>query len=138
MSSRILECIADGRTDLVFDYVANGHAANSADHGGTPLITWCAYYGDVSAIRFLLSHGETLDTLGPNLGLDGAAFHGHWQLCQFLKNLALGAICERIYGNGRLKGAGNVDRVRVIMLRQPADKALQRENQRWLRTTLNT
>jgi len=49
-----------------------------------PLITWCAYYGDVSAIRFLLGEGESLATLGLNLGLDGAAFHGHWQLCQFL------------------------------------------------------
>lgn len=84
MSSDILERITDGRTDLVFDYLAEGHAANSADRGGTFLINWCAYYGDVSAIRFLLSHGETLDTLGSNLGLDGAAFHGHWQLCQFL------------------------------------------------------
>jgi ankyrin repeat protein len=38
----------------------------------------------VSAIRFLLAHGESLDSLGPNLGLDAAAFHGHWKLCQFL------------------------------------------------------
>lgn len=84
MSSDILERIADGRTDLVFDYLAQGHPANSADQGGTFLINWCAYYGDVSAIRFLLAHGATLETLDPNLGLDGAAFHGHWQLCQFL------------------------------------------------------
>lgn len=84
MNSGILERIADGRTDLVFDYLAEGNPANSVDRGGRFLITWCAYYGDVSAIRFLLGHGETLDALGPNLGLDGAAFHGHWQLCQFL------------------------------------------------------
>jgi len=84
MTSHILERIADGRTDLVFDYLAQGHPAKSADRAGTPLIAWCAYYGDVSGIRFLLANGETLESLGPNLGLDGAAFHGHWELCQFL------------------------------------------------------
>ena len=25
-----------------------------------------------------------LATLGPNFELNGAAFHGHWRLCQFL------------------------------------------------------
>jgi len=84
MSSEILTRIADGRTDLVFQYLSEGHPAHSIDHSGTPLITSCAYYGDVSAIRFLLGEGESLATLGLNLGLDGAAFHGHWQLCQFL------------------------------------------------------
>jgi ankyrin repeat protein len=38
----------------------------------------------VSAIRFLLSHGESLDSLGENYGLDSAAFHGHWRLCSLL------------------------------------------------------
>ncbi|HJZ91616.1 MAG TPA: ankyrin repeat domain-containing protein [Gemmataceae bacterium] len=45
---------------------------------------WCAYYGDVSAIRYLVSRGALLEALGVNLDLNGAAFHGHWQLCQFL------------------------------------------------------
>jgi ankyrin repeat protein len=48
------------------------------------LIKWCAYYGDVSAIRFLLANGESLNSLGDNLGLNEAAFLGHWRLCQFL------------------------------------------------------
>jgi ankyrin repeat protein len=84
MTANILQRIADGRTDLVFDYLAQGHPAKSADRGGTPLIHWCSYYGDVSGMRFLLANGETLASLGPNLSLDGAAFHGHWELCQFL------------------------------------------------------
>jgi ankyrin repeat protein len=84
MNSNLLERIANGRTDLVFDFVAQGNPAHSNDSGGTSLINWCAYYGDVSGIRFLLAHGEKLDSLGPNLGLDAGAFHGHWQLCQFL------------------------------------------------------
>jgi uncharacterized protein len=47
------------------------------------LLKWCAYDGDVSAIRFLLGHGESLSRLGENLDLNGAAVHGHWRLCQF-------------------------------------------------------
>jgi ankyrin repeat protein len=80
----VIDRIADGRTDLLFDYIAAGHPATSKDKDGTSLINWCAYYGDVSAIKFLLANGETLPSLRDNLGLDAAAFHGHWRLCQFL------------------------------------------------------
>jgi uncharacterized protein len=80
----MLERIADGRTDLVFDHLAQGHAADSADGRGVSLIQWCAYHGDVSGIRYLVSRGAALAALGPNLDLNGASFHGHWQLCQFL------------------------------------------------------
>ena len=80
----MIEKIVDGRTDLVFDYLAAGHTADSKDGDGVSLLKWCAYYGDVSAIRYLLANGESLASLGENFGLDGAAFHGHWRLCQFL------------------------------------------------------
>jgi uncharacterized protein len=80
----LLERIADGRTDLVWELVEQGHAATSVTPDGVRLVQWCAYYGDVSAIRFLLGQGESLAALGPNLGLNGAAFHGHWRLCEFL------------------------------------------------------
>jgi ankyrin repeat protein len=79
-----IDRITSGRTDLVFDFVGSGQSATCRDAGGASLISWCSYYGDVSAIRFLLSQGEQLESLGPNLGLDSAAFHGHWQLCEFL------------------------------------------------------
>ena len=80
----MLDQIVDGRTDLVFEYLSVGHAATSHDANGVSLIKWCAYYGDVSAIRFLLAHGESLASLGDNFDLNGAAFHGHWRLCQYL------------------------------------------------------
>jgi len=80
----MLERIADGRTDLVFETLAEGNPADSADAGGVSLIQWCAYYGDVSAIKHLLAAGESLDSLGPNFDLNGAVFHGHGQLTQFL------------------------------------------------------
>ena len=84
MRKDIIKKIADGRTDLVFEYITEGHAATSADDDGVSLIKWCAYYGDVSAITFLLAHEESIHALGDNLDLNGAAFHGHWRLCQFL------------------------------------------------------
>ena len=82
--SNTLQRIADGRTDLVFDWVADGHPATATDPQGAPLSSLCAYYGDVSAIRFLLSKGGSLESLGDNFGLNEAVFHGHWQLVQFL------------------------------------------------------
>jgi hypothetical protein len=71
----MLERIVDGRTDLVFEYLAAGHPADEKDGDGVSLIRWCAYYGDVSAIRFLVAGGESVTSLGDNLGLNGAAFH---------------------------------------------------------------
>ena len=80
----LLERIVDGRTDLVWDCVAQGHPATASLADGLRLVHWCAYYGDVSAIRFLLDRGESLATLGANFDLAGASFHGHWRLCEFL------------------------------------------------------
>jgi len=76
--------IADGRTDLVFEYLAQGHSATAADPSGVSLIQWCAYYGDVSAMKFLLASGASIESLGDNFDLNAASFHGHWRLCKFL------------------------------------------------------
>ena len=79
-----LDQIVDGRTDLVFEYLAEGHAPTSTDEHGCSLVEWCAYYGDVSALKYLLMNGATLAPLGKDIGLIGACFHGHWQLVRFL------------------------------------------------------
>ncbi|QJR14771.1 ankyrin repeat domain-containing protein [Usitatibacter palustris] len=75
--------IAAGRTDLVCDHLASGGLVG-AEVSGAPLLEWCAYYGDVSSLRMLLEKGASLSTLGHDLGLNAAAFHGHWRLAQFL------------------------------------------------------
>lgn len=80
----LLSEFADGRTDLVYQLLAQGHSLGTVDENGVSLMQWCAYYGDVSAMKFLLSQGATLDSLGQNLGLNAASFHGHWRLCKFL------------------------------------------------------
>jgi ankyrin repeat protein len=84
MTSSTLDRIKGGRTDLVFQYLSEGNPASAKDENGMRLVQWCAYYGDVSALRFLLKNGESLRSLGDNLGLNGATFHGHWRLCEFL------------------------------------------------------
>lgn len=80
----MLDTIAGGRTDLVFEYVSAGHPASATDGDGVSLLQWCSYYGDVSAMRYLLTQGASLASLGPYYGLSTAAFHGHARLCQFL------------------------------------------------------
>ncbi len=106
ITDRLLDRIVDGRTDLVLDYVAQGHAATAETGEGVRLLQWCAYFGDVSAIRFLLKHGESLGSLGANLGLNGAAFHGHWQLCEFLIENGAGVnLCAEDTGETPLHSA---------------------------------
>jgi len=80
---RLLE-LAEGRTELVFDLLAAGISVDFKDQCGVSLIKHCAYYGDVSAIRYLLDHGEKLVSLGQDMGIGGASYHGHWRLCKFL------------------------------------------------------
>lgn len=79
----MLSRIANGRTDLAFDWIEQGGDVD-AQQDGASILQWCAYYGDVSAIRHLIACGADLAQLGRNLDLNGAAFHGHWQLCEFL------------------------------------------------------
>jgi ankyrin repeat protein len=81
---QLIEKLVGGRTDLVFDLAEQNCPADYKDENGVSLLQHCAYFGDVSAIRFLLAHGASLHLLGDNFDLNGAAFHGHWRLCQFL------------------------------------------------------
>ena len=81
---KLITRVGSGRTDLVVDLLAAGVSAMTRDESGVSLLQHCTYYGDVSAIKALLAHGAKLGQLGSDLGLGGAAFHGHWRLCQFL------------------------------------------------------
>ena len=121
----VLDKIVDGRTDLVFDYVSQGHPATSKDKDGVSLIKWCAYYGDVSAIRFLLANGESDASLEGEL--NAAAFHGHWRLCQFLienganPNQALDDTGETPLHAALCKTSPSHDRVIRVLMANGAD-----------------
>ncbi len=123
----MLERIADGRTDLVFEYLAQGHGADSADERGVSLMQWCAYHGDVSAIRYLLSRGASINALGANLELGGAVFHGHWQLCEFIiehgadVNFPLPGTGETPLHSALCKTESRYNRVLKVLLKSGAD-----------------
>ena len=80
---QLLTHVASGRTDRVYDALVELAEDRDLSIEGASAIQWCAYYGDASAVRALLSAGANLRRLGEDLGLNGAAFHGHWQLCAF-------------------------------------------------------
>ena len=84
MSSNIIQRIADGRTDLVFDWVADGHPATATDPHGAALSSCARITATSAPFVFCSSKGESLESLGDNFGLNEAVFHGHWQLVQFL------------------------------------------------------
>ena len=120
--------IAAGRTDVVIDLLASGGAPTATDADGVSVLTWCAYFGDVSAVRLLVERGAKLTEFGSDLGLNAAAFHGHWQLCKYL--LDCGApvnACASDTGETPLHAAmtsedrTRADAVAAVLLRAGAD-----------------
>ena len=118
-----LRRIENGRTDLVRDL-----SAEDIGRHGAGLLRSCAYFGDVTACRLMLEAGQSLDALGADRGLNGAAFHGHWQLCEFLlENGASARFVDPATGETPLHSAlTNEDRVRYdlvvkVLLRAGAD-----------------
>ena len=81
---KIIQKVEDGRTDLILDLLKLDNVFEILSNHGDRLIKYAAYYGDVTAVRILVARGIDLTMLGPNYDLNGAAFHGHWQLCQYL------------------------------------------------------
>ena len=79
----MIERIADGRTDLVFDYLAQVTPRNPLTRAASRSCSGERITG-TSRVRFLVSRGASLSALGANLDLNGAVFHGHWQLSEFL------------------------------------------------------
>jgi ankyrin repeat protein len=124
---RLLQ-VATGRTDLIVDIVTSQSSGPWPEVEGSSILEWAAYYGDVSALRTLLNRGEPLSQLGPDLGLNAAAFHGHWQLCEFMiENGANPKYADPATGETPLHSAlTNEDRLKYdlvvkVLLRAGAD-----------------
>jgi ankyrin repeat protein len=111
------DAIERGRTDFVAVLLDQKEPAETVL---AEALRWSSYYGDVTACRLLLSAGVPLTRLGPDLGILGAAFHGHWQLTQFLLEQGASA-CYRdpTTGETPLHGAlTNEDRERYDLVVQ--------------------
>src|ERR1044071_3373310 len=80
----LLRRIESGRTDLLYTLLTSAQGPETLRERGGELLNWASYFGDVTACRLLIERGQSLTALGADKGLNGAAFHGHWQLCEFL------------------------------------------------------
>lgn len=80
----LLDHIARGRTDLVFELLRQPDGRDLLIRGNANALQWLAYYGDVTAIRAVLEAGGDLNSLDLGRELGNAAFHGHWKLVDFL------------------------------------------------------
>lgn len=85
----LLDRIARGRTDLVFELLRLPEWRTLLDAGETKVLQWFVYYNDVTALKAVLAAGGDLASLDLDSELRHAAFFGHWKVCDFL--LAHGA-----------------------------------------------
>ncbi|MBX3297795.1 MAG: hypothetical protein KF762_19020 [Acidobacteria bacterium] len=82
--SEILDRIARGRTDLVFDLIATPGWNESLHSGEVSPLQWFVYYNDVTALKAVLNAGGDLAGIDLGRELGNAAFFGHWRVADFL------------------------------------------------------
>lgn len=82
--SEILDRIARGRTDLVFDLLATPGWNESLHSAEVNPIQWFVYYNDVTALKAVLNAGGDLSGIDLGRELGNAAFFGHWKVADFL------------------------------------------------------
>ena len=81
---KLLKYIADGRTDLVFEYLRLPDWRETLNEGQVRVLQWFVYYNDVTALKAVLEAGGDLGSLSLDQELGHAAFFGHWKVCDFL------------------------------------------------------
>lgn len=91
--AEILDRIAKGRTDLVFDLLALPDWRSALTEGQVKPLDWFIYYNDVTALKAVLAAGGDLGSVDLDAELGNAAFFGHWKVCDFL--IAHGADARR-------------------------------------------
>jgi ankyrin repeat protein len=80
----ILDRIARGRTDLVFDLLRLPDWRDALRSGEVKPLQWFVYYNDVTAMKAVLEAGGDLGSLDLDAELGHASFFGHWKVCDFL------------------------------------------------------
>lgn len=87
--SELLERIAGGRTDHVFDLLRRPNRRELLIGGTIRPLQWLVYYNDTTALKAVLEAVGELPGISLDEELGHAAFFGHWKVCDFL--LAQGA-----------------------------------------------
>lgn len=80
----ILQRIADGRTDEVFELLRLPDWREVLSSGAVKPLQWFVYYNDVTAIKAVLAADGGLDSINLDEELGNAAFFGHWKIVDFL------------------------------------------------------
>lgn len=80
----ILDRIAGGRTDHVFDLLRLPEWPGILHEGRVKVLRWFVYYGDVTALKAVLEAGGDLESIDLDEELGNASFFGHWKVCDFL------------------------------------------------------
>jgi len=80
----LLDRIARGRTDLVFELLHLPNAGEALATGAVSALSWFVHYGDVTALKAVREAGFDLAPLDLDRELGNAAFCGHWTVCDFL------------------------------------------------------
>lgn len=82
--SEILDAIAKGRTDFVFELLRLADWRSALVEGRVKPMQWFVYYNDVTALKAIVEAGGDLESLDLDAELGNAAFYGHWKVCDFL------------------------------------------------------
>ncbi len=80
----ILKRIAEGRTDLVFEFLQLTDWRELLGRDSVGVLQWFVYYNDTTALKAVLAAGGDLASLDLDAELGNAAFFGHWKVCDFL------------------------------------------------------
>ena len=83
-TDKILENIARGRTDYIFDLLKKDNWKEVLQQGQIKPLQWLVYYNDTTALKAILEAGGDLNSINLNTELGHAAFFGHWKVCDFL------------------------------------------------------
>ncbi len=80
----ILDHIARGRTDLVFELLQLTDWQSVMQEGDVKPLQWFVYYNDTTALKAVLSAGGGLSSIDLDQELGHASFFGHWKVVDFL------------------------------------------------------
>ena len=81
---QLLDRIARGRTDLVFELLRMPDWRAVLARGPIRALQWLVYYNDVTAMKAVLEVGGDLGSIDLDQELGNAAFFGHWKMTDFL------------------------------------------------------